>query len=97
MLCFQGGQTLDYHNIYLTKDTGVNHVGVVSLGEMDLNMTQDATYSGALVWQVNHDWVFFFRDKHIRRQVILMCREQLGKGHHTQCLARRSCLCSSAA
>jgi hypothetical protein len=45
-------------------------------------MSQDATYTGAIVWQVNHDWAFFFRDKHIRKQVIIMCREQLGKGHH---------------
>lgn len=45
-------------------------------------MSSDATYSGAIVWQVDQVWVFYFRDKHIRKQVILMCREQLGKGHH---------------
>lgn len=45
-------------------------------------MPNDLTYSGAIVWQTPTHWAFFFRDKHIRRQVISVCREHLGRGHN---------------
>jgi hypothetical protein len=45
-------------------------------------MPDDLTHKGAVAWQIDSGWAFFFQDKVVRRQVIHMCRSQLGRGHH---------------